>query len=179
MCSAIFHVIIIHMVGEKEGVRNSKFQPLFPLILSKQHAYSSVGWGIRALGEKKGGMAIIKEWGRGWGSNPPEFSDIIGGQFFTFSPPAAYIVVPIPWYSWVLGFVRRHFPLMLKQMIGRLVRLLETPSYTHVVKKNQKSREKSHSTNRPIADIADAPLPARASSQIIARPFHQYANKVG
>ena len=37
-----------------------------------------------ALGEKKGGMAIIKEWGRGWGSNPPEFSDIIGGSFSLF-----------------------------------------------------------------------------------------------
>ena len=61
------------MVGEEEGVRNSKFQPPFPLILSMQHANRR---GIRALGEKKGGMAIIKEWGRvgeGGGSNPPEF----------------------------------------------------------------------------------------------------------
>ena len=54
---------------------------------------------------------------------------------------------------------------MLKQMIGRLVRLLETPSYTHVVKKNQKSREKSHSTNRPIAaDIAAADARSRIFS---------------
>ena len=69
-------------------------------------------------------------------------------------------------------------PLMLEQMIGRLVPPIRDLAFPHVVKrKNQKSREKSHSTNRPIADIADAPLPARASSQIIARPFHQYANK--
>ena len=43
------------MVGKEEGVRNSKFQPPFPLTLSMQHANRP---GIRAVGEKKGGMAI-------------------------------------------------------------------------------------------------------------------------
>ena len=78
------------MVGEEEGVRNLNFQPPFPLILSMQHANRR---GIRALGEKKGGMAIIKEWGRvgeGGGLIRPNFKILLGAVFHFFPSSSVY-----------------------------------------------------------------------------------------
>ena len=75
------------MVGEEEGVRNLNFQPPFPLILSMQHANRR---GIRALGEKKGGMAIIKEWCRGGGLIRPNFKILLGAVFHFFPSSSVY-----------------------------------------------------------------------------------------